>query len=199
MNPLPPAIILDVDETVLDNSYYQARIILDREQYDPQTWNDWVREARATALAGAVDLTRRADDLGITVYYITNRDAEVEEATIRNLREEGFPVSDGSVLTNGARPCWTSAKTARRAYVAENHRILMLFGDDLNDFLPARSLSVDEREELTERYRDRWGIQWFILPNPVYGSWERSLYHGTDNLSEEERRNLWLEWLETRE
>ena len=195
---LPPAIILDVDETVLDNSYYQARIIRDRQSYDPDTWNDWVREADATALAGALDLTQAASEAGIAVFYITNRDAQVEQETVQNLRESGFPVADGSVLTNGARPGWTSAKTARRTFVAQNHRILMLFGDDLNDFLPARSISVEQRDRLTEEHREKWGVQWFILPNPVYGSWERALYYGTDDLSEEERRDLWLEWLETR-
>ncbi|WP_158278651.1 5'-nucleotidase, lipoprotein e(P4) family [Rhodohalobacter mucosus] len=196
---LPPAIILDVDETVLDNSYYQARIILDQQSYNPDTWNEWVREARATPIAGALELTKTADELGIAVFYITNRDAEVEQATIQNLEELGFPIADGSVLTNGARPGWTSAKTNRRAHVSENHRILMLFGDDLNDFLPARSASMEQRDRLVEENREKWGVQWFILPNPVYGSWERSLYYGTDGLSEDERMNLWLEKLETRE
>lgn len=193
---LPPAIILDVDETVLDNSYYQARIILDQQSYDPETWNRWVREARATAIDGALELTQSASESGIAVFYITNRDAEVERETIQNLEELGFPVADGSVMTNGARPEWTSAKTERRKTVAENYRILMLFGDDLNDFLPARNITVEQRDRLVDEHSEKWGVQWFILPNPVYGSWERSLYYGTDDLTEEEQMNLWLEWLD---
>jgi acid phosphatase len=194
---LPPAIILDVDETVLDNSYYEARGVIDKTGYDSETWNAWVREMKAEALKGAVDLTTTANDLGIAVFYITNRSAEVQAATVENLRQEGFPVDDGSVMSNGGRPDWTSAKTARRQLVADDHRVLMLFGDDLNDFLPARGLSIDERKRLVEEHNDKWGYKWFVFPNPNYGSWERALYRG-DEESAEERQETRLERLETK-
>ena len=182
---LPPAIILDVDETVLDNSFYEARGILDNTGFDPDTWNSWVREMEAEAIKGAVELTTQANEMGITVFYITNRSADVQAATEQNLRDEGFPVAEGAVMSNGGRPNWTSAKTERRQLVASNHRVLMLFGDDLNDFVPARGISIDQRKQLVEDHRDKWGYKWFVFPNPNYGSWERALYSGEEQTDEE--------------
>lgn len=191
---LPPAIILDLDETAIDNSFYEARVILDKTSFDPDTWNNWVREKQAEAIKGAVELTQKADEMGIAVYYITNRDAITEQETIDNLIALGFPVADGSVMSNGARPDWTSSKIVRRNLVASDHRILMIFGDDLNDFLPARNISMEERKRLVTQHADKWSVKWFIFPNANYGSWERALYTG-DEETEEERQNRRLELL----
>lgn len=195
---LPPAIILDVDETVLDNSYYEARGIIDKTGYNTDTWNNWVREMKAEAIKGAVDLTTMAADMGVAVFYITNRSAEVQDATVQNLRDEGFPVSDGSVMSNGGQPEWTSAKTVRRQLVADNHRVLMLFGDDLNDFVPARGLSMDQRKQLVEDHSEKWGYKWFVFPNPNYGSWERALYTGEEESAAEEQQTR-LDLLKTKQ
>lgn len=192
---LPSAIILDLDETAIDNSFYEARGILDKSGFDPETWNSWVREKEAEAIKGAVELTSKADSMGISVFYITNRDASVQESTEENLRELGFPVADGAVMSNGGQPNWTSAKTERRQQVAGSHRILMLFGDDLNDFVPARGISIEERKNLVEEHSNKWGVKWFVLPNPNYGSWERALYTGEED-SEEERHQRRLDQLE---
>jgi acid phosphatase len=191
---LPPAIILDLDETAIDNSFYEARVILDKTSFDPGTWNNWVREKQADAIKGAVELTQKADEMGIAVYYITNRDAITEQETIDNLIALGFPVADGSVMSNGARPDWTSSKIVRRNLVASDHRILMIFGDDLNDFLPARTIPMEERKRLVTQHSDKWSVKWFILPNPNYGSWERALYTG-DEVTDEDRQNRRLELL----
>jgi 5'-nucleotidase (lipoprotein e(P4) family) len=190
----PPAIILDLDETAIDNSFYEARGVLDQTGYDAVTWNNWVREAEAEAIKGAVELTNAANDLGIAVFYITNRDAEVQPYTEQNLLELGFPVEEGSVMSNGGQPDWTSAKVNRRKRVTDNFRVLMLFGDDLNDFVPARGISINERKALAEQYSDHWGLKWFVLPNPNYGSWERALYTG-DEQSEEEMQQTRLNLL----
>lgn len=184
---LPPAIILDVDETVLDNAFYEARGIIDQIGFDPETWNAWVREMEAEALKGAAELTSQADDMGVSVFYITNRDAAVQAATEQNLRDQGFPVSEGSVMSNGGLPEWSSAKTERRQLIATNYRVLMLFGDNLNDFLPARGISIDERDLLVEEHKEKWGFKWFMFPNPNYGSWERALYTGDEETAEEEQ------------
>src|SRR5690606_35019318 len=75
---LPPAVILDVDETVLDNAPYQARLIRDGGVYTPETWAAWVEEAAAAAVPGALAFTRAADSLGVAVIYLTNRRAAEE-------------------------------------------------------------------------------------------------------------------------
>jgi acid phosphatase len=37
---LPPALIVDIDETMLDNSPYQARLVRDGKSFDDASWND---------------------------------------------------------------------------------------------------------------------------------------------------------------
>lgn len=174
---LPPAVVLDIDETVLDNSPYQARLIQNKETYTDESWNAWVEEAQAEAVPGALSFTNRAQSLGVTVIYLSNRDASTESATRNNLIKLGFPVSDDMdvILLKEELPDWTSAKTARRAFVAENYRILMLFGDDMNDFFPAKDISHDSREQMLAKHREKIGSTWYVLPNPVYGSWARTL------------------------
>jgi len=183
---LPPAVIVDVDETVLDNSYYQARMVRDSTAYASTTWDPWVKEAKATAIPGAREFARYAADKGVTVFYVTNRTANLEEATRANLEAEQFPVSKefDVVLTRGERPEWSaSAKGPRRAHVASKYRILLLVGDDLGDFVVDAAGTPDERRARTEPYDGWWGRRWIMLPNPTYGSWERAIVgDSTDHL-----------------
>ena len=190
---LPPAIILDVDETVLDNAPFQARLIKQNESYSPEKWNSWVREEQADAIPGAVRFTQKADAMGITVFYLTNREAQVEMATFNNLDALGFPLKDDVdvLLTKNEEPGWTSAKVDRRKHVAQNYRVIMLLGDNLNDLLDADDISHQERLNLVKKYEPRFGTQWFVLPNPVYGSWEQALYNFEDlPLKEVNRRKM---------
>lgn len=187
-NSLPPAIILDVDETVLDNSPFQARLIAQGKGYSEEAWNEWCLEANADAVPGAAEFTSYAAENGVTIFYVTNRTKEVEEATNTNLLEQGFPVSDSMdvILTKGEQPEWTSSKIERRNYIEENYRVLMLFGDDLNDFLPAKGRTLKERDQMIADYTSYFGRRWFIVPNPVYGSWEQSLLNPENEASLDE-------------
>jgi acid phosphatase len=101
----------------------------------------------------------------------------MEEATRANLAKHGFPLSDATdtLLLRGEKPEWGSDKVTRRESVAARHRVLLLIGDDLNDFLSART-TVEKRHELTKPHAAKWGRQWILLPNPGYGSWEEALY-----------------------
>lgn len=169
---LPPAIIVDVDETVLDNSPYQARLAIDGTSFSSKSWTAWVEEAAARPLPGALEALRHAASRGVRVFYVTNRDAEHEEATRRNLAKWGFPLAQtDTVLTCGEKDGWGSDKTSRRRFVAATHRVLLIAGDDLNDFIGARTMSLAERGAVFREYDARWGTSWFMLPNPSYGSW----------------------------
>jgi acid phosphatase len=194
---LPPAIIMDVDETVLDNSPFQARMIKQGKDFNIEDWNAWCKEAQAEAVPGAVEFANFAADRGVTIFYITNRDYEVEEATRKNLIEEGFPVSNSidNVLTNGEKTGWNSSKTERRQQIEENYRVVMIVGDDLNDFLPAKNITLKKRASLVQEYSNWFGRRWFILPNPVYGSWEQALFDFNDGLSESDRTKILKERL----
>ncbi len=175
--PRPAAVIMDLDETVLDNSPAQGQFILDRTPYVADTWGAWVETASAPALPGALEFIAFAEARGVAVFYVTNRDAGEEQRTIDNLIALGVTASDDNVLVVGEQG-WTSDKTARRAYVASTHRVLLLVGDDMNDFVSTASLTPAERAALAREHADRWGTQWILLPNPQYGTWERALYPG---------------------
>ncbi len=173
---LAPAVILDVDETVLDNSPYQARRILSGLEYDSGSFAAWAEEKKARPLAGAVAFTQYADDRGVAVFYVTNRRVAQEKATLQNLQRYGFPVQKGlnSLLMQGEKG-WTSDKTARRRLIAQNYRILLLVGDDFNDFVTNAKGIPTERDALFSKVADYFGDRWIILPNPGYGSWHGAL------------------------
>jgi 5'-nucleotidase (lipoprotein e(P4) family) len=175
---LPPAVIVDIDETVLDNSSYQARMVRDDTAFSPATWDAWVEEERATAIPGARDFAQYAAARGVTVFYVTNRTQNVEDATRRNLAAVGFPIDAAvdTVLTRGERPEWqASAKGPRRAYVAQRYRVLLLVGDDLGDFVADASGTPEVRRARTAPHEGWWGRRWIMVPNPTYGSWERAI------------------------
>ena len=175
---LPPAVVLDVDETVLDNSAYQARLVRQNATYDGTSWNAWVRERKATPVPGAVAFTQAAERMGVEVIYLTNRDHSVEDATRDNLRLFDFPLNPNEdlLLTENEQPEWDGSKTPRRQFLADRYRILLLVGDNFGDFAPGADRSVGERQRLSQTYARFWGSRWIVLPNPQYGSWEAALY-----------------------
>lgn len=197
---LPPAIILDIDETVLDNSPFQARMIKQDKTFNIEDWNAWCNEANADAVPGALEFTKYAAEKGVTIFYISNRSYKVEEATRKNLIEKGFPVSRSmdTIMSNGEEPGWNSSKVERRKMVEENYRVLMAFGDDLNDFFPAKDITQDKRAALVEEHADKFGRMWFAFPNPVYGSWEDALFDFEDDLTKDERESILQERLNSK-
>jgi 5'-nucleotidase (lipoprotein e(P4) family) len=186
---LQPAIVLDVDETVLDNSPFQGQIILENSSYTKEKWDSWVAKASADAVPGSLKFIKAAKEKGIEIIYITNRECiprvdsrspcPQEQDTINNLEDIGFPKIDDKklMLLKREKSEWASEKKSRREEVAKDYRILMLIGDDLGDFLQdvKKDITPDERFELFKQHNDKWGNKWFMLPNPVYGSWERVL------------------------
>jgi acid phosphatase len=193
---LPPAVIVDIDETVLDNSYFQARMVRDRTTFSETLWSGWVEEARATPIPGAKAFVDYAAKQRVTVFYVTNRMASGEAATRRNLAAHGFPLGEkvDTVLTRGERPEWqASAKGPRRAHIARDYRILLLIGDDLGDFVANAAGTPEERSARTASSESWWGRRWIMLPNPTYGSWERAVVATATDPLEAKRRALRFE------
>jgi acid phosphatase len=175
---LPPAVILDVDETILDTSGYQAWLALHDTPFDANTWNAYVNTATSPAIPGAVEFTQYADGRGVTVFYVSNRTAGEEPATRRNLERLGFPMGGrvDTVLMTRERPEWGGAKGTRRAHIAKTHRILLSVGDNLGDFVDESRGSEAERRAVLDLHRDRWGREWIVIANPSYGSFESAPY-----------------------
>ena len=178
---LPPAVIADLDETLLDNSAFEGGLLRSGATFSAEAWRSWVEAERATALPGALEFVRFAAEHGVTVFYVSNRDAPFEAATRANLAREGFPLRDDldTVMLRGERPEWKTDKESRRREISASYRVLLLLGDDLNDFLPGVDATpVAERRAAAEAHGERWGVSWFVLPNPLYGSWEKALGAG---------------------
>ncbi len=179
---LPPAVVLDIDETVLDNSPYQARLVKSGGAYDEAGWAAWCKEQRARALPGALAFTRYAAAHGIAVIYISNRAQDLDTATLANLRTLGFPVSGADAFLGlgtvvpGCEQVGTE-KGCRRQLVSRKYRVLMQFGDQLSDFVDVAANTAAGRRQAIEGYLDWVGTRWFVLPNPTYGAWEPALFN----------------------
>ena len=178
---LKPAVVLDIDETVLDNSPYQARLVRDGLEYSDPTWDAWVEERRATPVPGVLEFARAAQARGVTLVYISNRAVHLKQATLDNLRSAGLPVADDSVflgLGTVVEGCQQhgSEKDCRRRLAGRNYRVLMQFGDQLGDFVHIPANTPQARQGLLEEYDDWFGERWWMLPNPTYGSWEPALF-----------------------
>lgn len=179
---LPPAVVLDVDETVLDNSPYQARLVRSGGEYDEVSWDGWVREEKAQPVPGVLDFAKAATARGITLIYISNRAEHLGPATLSNLRKAGLPVKDDSVflgLGTFVEGCEQegSEKLCRRQLAGRKYRVLMQFGDQLGDFAQVVANTPDARDALQAQYRGWFGQRWWALPNPSYGSWEPALFN----------------------
>ncbi|SFL06863.1 5'-nucleotidase, lipoprotein e(P4) family [Lysobacter sp. cf310] len=190
---LAPAVVMDVDETVLDNSPYQARLVRDGKQYDEVSWDAWVAEKKAKPLPGVVDFAKAANAKGVTVLYLSNRAEHLQAATLANLRAVGMPVKDDSVflgLGTFVEGCEQngSEKNCRRKLAGQKYRVLMQFGDQLGDFVQVVANTPDGRNRLLEQYHDWFGERWWMLPNPTYGSWEPALFNNAWDQPTEARR-----------
>jgi acid phosphatase len=175
---LPPAIILDIDEAVLDNSEHQVRSIKNGTSY-PTGWKEWVSEESAKPLPGVVDYLSYAHSKKIKIFYVTNRTHDLEEYTKNNIKAIGLPFDDDiDVLLMKNEKGWSSDKTSRRNLIKKDYRVIQIIGDQLDDFIPSEEteVSINERKALIDTYADMWGEKWFMLINPMYGQWEEVLY-----------------------
>jgi len=177
---LPPAVVLDIDETILDNSPQSVQQILDNQSFNDEAWDKWCRLAEAQPLPGALEFTLKAKELGIEVFYITNRKAHLTDVTLENLRKFGFPNADSTHLYPREEGS-SSSKNGRRAIVSENYRIILFMGDNLGDFDGMfDDRSVNEGCDAVEAAKDAFGTRFIVFPNPIYGNWERAALSGPD-------------------
>ncbi len=188
---LPPAVILDVDETLLDNSLYQAWMVLNNKSFSSKTWGPFVNSVNSRPIPGALAFTRYADSKGVKVFYASNRTADLEPATRKNLEKFGFPMGGNvdTVLLKKEKKEWGSKKGNRRAYIAKDYRVLLVIGDNFGDFVDGYKQTPARRRALMEANAARWGKQWIVIANPTYGSWESAPYGFNYRLSEQEKRD----------
>jgi 5'-nucleotidase (lipoprotein e(P4) family) len=187
------AIITDLDETILDNSYSEANLIREGKNYSSASWKKWTDLSAATAVPGAVDFLKYVHAKGIEIYYISNRKTDEFISTLKNLVKLGLPNADEQHILLYALD---SPKEVRRQIVMKDHQVVMLLGDNLNDFKDVfENKTIKERFQSTDDFRKEWGNQFIVLPNPVYGEWENALYEYNFKLSPEEKKEIRLKLL----
>jgi 5'-nucleotidase (lipoprotein e(P4) family) len=189
----PVAVIVDADETVIDNSAYEAFLIGNNFGYSSKTWTPWMAAAQAEAIPGAVDFLNYAKDKGVDIFYVTNRKMVGYDGTEKNLKALGFPFVDKKHLLLRTD---TSDKQTRRDIVAKDYEVAFLMGDNLNDFLSVfRKKSIADRFSETDKIKDMWGKKFIMLPNPTYGEWEGAIYKGNWGASAAEKNQMRKEHL----
>jgi 5'-nucleotidase (lipoprotein e(P4) family) len=172
-NPLRQdmAIIVDIDETLLDNSPYQAKLYEINSSYD-SLWNEWCNLAAARSVPGSVKFLQFADSLGFNIFYISNRKMKnVYQSTLKNLMVAGFPQTDSLhlLLRNEG-----NNKEKRRMSVSESYKIVMLVGDNIGDFYEDTD-NYSTRDSLVNLHSKEFGRKLIVLPNAIYGNWVSSL------------------------
>jgi 5'-nucleotidase (lipoprotein e(P4) family) len=169
-NTRPNAIVMDIDETVLDNSPVEAYQVIKNLPFSDSLWKRWVKKGIAEPCPGALEFTKFADSLKVDVFYVSNRDMPEEfTPTLRNLRLLGFPFADSVHLILKTDD---SSKETRRKTLAEKYNILLLIGDNLADF----NVIFDKRGNdfgfnAVKSNANKFGTDYIVLPNPMYGPW----------------------------
>jgi 5'-nucleotidase (lipoprotein e(P4) family) len=183
------AVVLDLDETVLDNSPYTAWQIEANLPYSKETWAQWTDQAAADLVPGVQRFLNVADSLGFGIFYISNRDTSALNATWKNMGIYGLPQIEPDHFYLKST---TSDKTERRDAVRDRgYEIVLFAGDNLGDY-DARwdKAATADRNAAADAARDDFGTKFLMLPGPLYGSWLASLYNYNWSLTEAQRDSL---------
>ncbi len=185
---LPTAVILDVDETVVGHVDFQIEF---ERPFANWKLENWSSATTATPIPGVLQFTKAAQRAGVTLFFLTNRPCEPiagvddpcpqKQTTLDDIAEAGIETDADHVMLSNERPEWSREKLVRRELIARSHRIIMLIGDDLSDFIPCvrkkaavpctESATAASRQRSIKLFRNYWGNGWYILPNPMHGSW----------------------------
>ena len=185
---LPPAVIFDVDETLTSGADFQETLV---PPFVNSVFDEWNASHTATAVPGAVAFAKLARDQGVELFFVTNRPCEKkpdvsdpcpqQATTVQDINEAGIPADADHVMLANEQADWDREKVIRRQLIGQKYRIIMLFGDDLSDFIPCvrkkahapctEAATAASRQRQVELYSSYWGSGWYVLPNPMHGSW----------------------------
>lgn len=183
------AIITDIDETVLDNSRFNAKLIEDDEEYSKERWIKWAKEIIAQPIPGSQEFFKYVNEKDVEIFYISNRFKSNKAATVKNLRKYDYPNADSAHIFLKDT---TSGKQPRRNKAMANHTILLLLGDNLGDFHHAfDDRSTEKRNSLVDSMKQKFGKKFIAFPNPMYGAWETDgIYEGKYDWTPAEKDSL---------
>lgn len=187
----PMAVIVDIDETVLDNSPYQLHLVRSGQVYEQATWKAWTDSAVARPCPGALEFLHAARKAGCEVFYVTNRDVRERASTLKNLNDHGFPDADEAhlLLMEG-----NSDKTERRARIRATHEVVLLIGDQLRDFDERfKDRSVNDGRNMVDAMADSLSKYFVLLPNPMYGTYRDAIQGRGTEAEKLQRTEEWFQ------
>jgi len=184
---LPPAIVLDVDETVVSNVDFQLTY---ERPYANWKRDEWTRRTEAMPVPGVKEFIDAARAQGVSVFFVTNRPCELitgiddpcpqKQSTLDDINEVGITTDADHVMLSEEQG-WNREKSVRRDLIARTHRVIMLVGDEIGDFLPCvrnkpvapctEAANNESRAAAVVEHAAYWGNGWYILPNPMHGAW----------------------------
>ena len=185
----PLAVITDIDDTILNAANYWGWLVNNNKDFfeDP-AWDKWVAENKFTAMPGALEFFKYADSKGVQIFYVSNRDQgpKTFDYAIGNLKALGFPQVDKDHVTIQID---TSNKEGPQNKIAEKYNVVVMLGDNLNDFKRKYYVKdVDERAKLMEEDKDQFGRKFIVFPNPSDGHWIRAIFGDSEPPATAENR-----------
>jgi len=186
----PLAIVLDADETVVDNTKLMGESIVNGNgRFDAPWWRQAVHQGKSQAMPGAVEFLNEVHKQGVEIFYISNRYAPVNlDVTIQNFKELGFPSVDKDHVLLFEKD---SDKQPRFDMIAKKYYVIVYMGDNAGDFpIGTKGKTLAERNAIIDNHKEDFGITFVVFPNPAYGSWVSALAKGYQNLSPEEQNKL---------
>ncbi|KGM93666.1 5'-nucleotidase, lipoprotein e(P4) family [Clostridium botulinum] len=192
----PLALITDCDETVMENSIYDAGFIDHNDSHNDDNWNKWVDAAEGKAMPGAKKFLDYAHSKGVEIFYVTGRDEKNSlDGTMKNLKKIGFPCVDKYHMRLKTD---TGNKEPRMKELEKKYNVIIYMGDDEGDF-PVGSYNQDmkTRNSLADKHKNEFGSKFIVLPNPSYGHWESSLAKNYWKLTPEQKNALRKQLIKT--
>ena len=192
----PLAIVLDADETVVDNTKLMGESIVNGNgRFDAPWWRQAVHQGKSQAMPGAVEFLNEVHKQGVEIFYVSNRYAPVNlDVTIQNFKELGFPSVDKDHVLLFEKD---SDKQPRFDMIAKKYYVVVYMGDNAGDFpIGTKGKTLAERNAIIDNHKEDFGTTFVVFPNPAYGSWVGSLAKGYQNLSPEEQKQVNNQYLQ---
>lgn len=192
----PLAIVLDADETVVDNTKLMGESIANGNgRFDAPWWREAVHKGESRAMPGAVEFLNEVHKQGVEIFYVSNRYAPVNlDVTIQNFKELGFPSVDKDHVLLFEKD---SDKQPRFDVIAKKYAVVVYMGDNAGDFpIGTKGKTLAERNDIIDAHKEDFGTTFVVFPNPAYGSWVSALAKGYQNLSPEEQKQVNNQYLQ---
>ena len=192
----PLAIVLDADETVVDNTKLMGESVASGNgRFDAPWWRQAVHQGKSQAMPGAVEFLNEVHKQGVEIFYVSNRYAPVNyDATVQNFKELGFPSVDKDHVLLFEKD---SDKQPRFDAIAKKYYVVLYMGDNAGDFpIGTKGKTLAERNGIIDAHKEDFGTTFVVFPNPAYGSWVSALANGYQNLSPEEQKQVNNQYLQ---